>query len=324
MADEICENCGKPSRKQDDSIPITLLVSRASKQVVCVEVGKEFVDMLMGFLTIPISCLVRVLNNAAMIHRPDEIKIPPKIPESVPYTPGPKKSDPHFALTAIANVFDSVAKLEAEKMTVDKNTLLQAKPTFPFGAGKLLKTKGAPKEGEEMHYPDSGFFSCGAACNFSTAIANTKCPKHKKPMLTPIKMVEDAPIDPTDEKALAAAALAQKEGGYVKPETKFMVTNQLEIFASSSMKALIALEMIRSERVGDLDTMEVLVIADEVLQLLKASLLSTNVLNDVFGKYCVNAKRNMPMSNGTPFFPACGDKPCCNCNRMGVPLHPSG
>lgn len=52
----------------------------------------------------------------------------------------------------------------------------------------------------------------------------------------------------------------------MKPETKFMVTNQLEIFASSSMKALIALEMIRSERVGDLDTMEVLVIADEVRQ----------------------------------------------------------
>jgi hypothetical protein len=58
----------------------------------------------------------------------------------------------------------------------------------------------------------------------------------------------------------------QKEGGYVKPETKFMVTNQLEIFASSSMKALIALEMILSERVGDLDTMEILVNAEEVRQ----------------------------------------------------------
>lgn len=58
---------------------------------------------------------------------------------------------------------------------------------------------------------------------------------------------------------------AQKAGGYVKPDTKFMVTNQLEILPSSSMKALIALEMIRSERVGDLDTMEVLVVAQEVI-----------------------------------------------------------
>lgn len=60
--------------------------------------------------------------------------------------------------------------------------------------------------------------------------------------------------------------MAQKAGGYVKPDTKFMVTNQLEILPSSSMKALIALEMIRSERVGDLDTMEVLVVAQEVIQ----------------------------------------------------------
>lgn len=52
----------------------------------------------------------------------------------------------------------------------------------------------------------------------------------------------------------------------MKPDTKFMVTNQLEILPSSSMKALIALEMIRSERVGDLDTMEVLVVAQEVIQ----------------------------------------------------------
>lgn len=50
----------------------------------------------------------------------------------------------------------------------------------------------------------------------------------------------------------------------MKPETKFMVTNQLEIFASSSMKALITLEMIRSERVGDLDTMEISVVSEEV------------------------------------------------------------
>jgi hypothetical protein len=197
--------CGKSSQKQGDSISITLLVSRASKQVVCVEVGKEFVDMLMGFLTIPINCLVRVLSDVAMIHKPDEIKAPPKIPKSVPYTPGPKKSDPYFALTAIANVFDNVAKLEAEKMTVDKNTLLQAKPTFSFGAGKFLKTRSVPKEGEEMVHTDFGFFSCRAACNFSIAIAATKCSKHKKPMITPIKMMEDAPVDPSDEKAVATA-----------------------------------------------------------------------------------------------------------------------
>lgn len=202
---EICNNCGKPSQKQEDSIPVTILFSKASKQVVCIEAGKDFVDMLIGFLTLPISCLVRVLNGAALIHRPDELKASPVIPPNVPYSPGPKKSDPHFALVAIANVFDSVARLEDDKMAVDKGALLQARPTLAFGAGKLLKTRGVPKEGEELVHPDSGLFSCGAACNFATSAAATKCLKHKKPMITPLKMVEDAPVDPDDEKAVAAA-----------------------------------------------------------------------------------------------------------------------
>jgi hypothetical protein len=37
----------------------------------------------------------------------------------------------------------------------------------------------------------------------------------------------------------------------VNPNLKFMVTNHLEIFSSSSLKAFISLEKMRSERVGD-------------------------------------------------------------------------
>lgn len=53
-----------------------------------------------------------------------------------------------------------------------------------------------------MH-PNSGLFSCGAACNFAIAMATTRCPKHNKLMKTPIKMVEDVPVDPNDSKATA-------------------------------------------------------------------------------------------------------------------------
>ena len=193
---EICEKCGLPN--QDKCMPITILFSKASMQVMCIEVGKEFVDMLMGFLTLPLSCLVRVLAEAAMIHRPGVgADTPPASPSSGSRSPGKKpESDPHYALSAIANVWESVANMEDDKMAVDKSTLLNAKPTFPFGAGKLLNTKGPPKEGEEMVHPDSGMYSCGAACPFHTSVATNKCPKHKKIMNKPIKMVEDAPVDP--------------------------------------------------------------------------------------------------------------------------------
>jgi hypothetical protein len=203
---ESCEACGMPKGNQDECVQITLLFSKASNQVMCVEVGKEFVDMFMGFLTLPLSCMVRVLTEGAMLHKPgEELKTPPGSPGSSPSSPGrSSQSNPHFAFTAIANIFDSVAKMENDKMAVDKSTLLNAKPTFPFGAGKLLNTKGIPKKGEELVHPDSGMFSCGAACTFYTAVANSLCPKHKKPMNKPIKLVEDAPVDPNAPVAAAA------------------------------------------------------------------------------------------------------------------------
>lgn len=51
----------------------------------------------------------------------------------------------------------------------------------------------------------------------------------------------------------------------MKEGTKYMITNTLDVYASSeAIKALITLQIIRSERVGDLDTMPVSVIRAEV------------------------------------------------------------
>lgn len=107
----------------------------------------------------------------------------------------------------------------------------------------------------------------------------------------------------------------------MKEGTKYMITNTLEIYASSeAIKALITLNVIRTERVGDLDTMPVSVVTAEVLQLLKSSFTSTNVLNDVFGKYCADVKTAGFEDKKKPFFPQCKDKPCCHCSRLGTPM----
>lgn len=52
----------------------------------------------------------------------------------------------------------------------------------------------------------------------------------------------------------------------MKEGTQYMITNTLEIHASSeAIRALINLNIIRCERVGDLDTMPVSVVTSEVL-----------------------------------------------------------
>lgn len=117
------------------------------------------------------------------------------------------------------------------------------------------------------------------------------------------------------------ACSVNSEEGYVKEGTQYMITNTLEIYESSeAIGALITLNIIRCERVGDLDTMPVSVVTSEILQLLKSSFTSTNVLNDVFGKYCADTKAVVFEEKKEAFFPQCAEKPCCQCSRMGTPM----
>ncbi|CAK9255492.1 unnamed protein product [Sphagnum jensenii] len=339
----ICQNCGMPSTKEEETIGITLLFSKLSRQVLCVEAGKDFVDMLVGFLTLPMGCIVKLLTQAAMIHKPETYVVvlapssPPLLmPPSLPYTPSPKKAkqkcNEHFAMTSISNVFDSVVRFEASTMVIDKKCLLDPKPMNGF-AGKLLSSINSTPEGGVLasgsFSQSDNYYGCGQKCSFVTTILGTKCPKHKsRKMETILKLVEDLESPEAEEQQQQVATRKSVKGellkGYVKGGIQFMITNTLDIFASSAIKALITLNMLKTEKVGDLDTIDVLVNTEEMLQLLKASFSSTNVLNDVFGKYCENPKGGSKINqNNTFFFPQCVNPPCCQCSRMGPPIRPA-
>lgn len=203
-------NCGMPPCKVDPTLPITLLFSKATRQVLCLEAGKDFVDTLMGFLTLPVGCIVKLLEEASMIHRP-ECKIAPRpstplvFPPDCPYTPGPKKgkndSGEHFAMSSISNVFESVVRLDNKEMSMDKNCLVNPMPAVPFGAGKLLNLNPAPttsSENSTENVEAASYYGCGNACSFYATSANTKCPKHKKKMSVPLKFVEGSAASGSD------------------------------------------------------------------------------------------------------------------------------
>lgn len=199
---ELCVNCGMPPCKVDPTLPITLLFSKATRQVLCVEAGKDFVDTLMGFLTLPVGCIVKLLEQASMIHRP-ECKLAPRpstplvFPPDCPYTPAPKKgkndSGEHFAMSSISNVFESVVRLDDKEMSTAKNGLVDPKPAIPFGAGKMLYLHNTPAPSTENSTESvdvANYYSCGNACSFYATTPATKCPKHKKKMSVPLKFVE--------------------------------------------------------------------------------------------------------------------------------------
>jgi hypothetical protein len=195
---ELCVNCGLPPCKVDPTIPITLLFSKATRQVLCLEAGKDFVDTLLGFLTLPMGCIIKLLEEASMIHRP-ECKIAPPVPASPsgkPYTPRPKQgkndSSEHFSMSSISNIFESVVRLDMKEMSADKKCLVDPKPAIPFGAGKLMALPVSPSTTGRSTVTTElpSYYGCGNACPFYTSRPGTKCPKHKKQMNVPFKMVE--------------------------------------------------------------------------------------------------------------------------------------
>ena len=200
--EEVCVNCGMPPCKVDPTIPITLLFSKATRQVLCLEAGKDFVDTLMGFLTLPLGCIIKLLEEASMIHRPEcKIAPPPSptFPPGLPCTPAPKKggneSGEHFSMSSISNIFGSVVRLDNKEMSTNKTCLVDPKPLTPFGAGKLLNLHNNPRSGTDQSTTSSeasNYYGCGNACSFYTTNPATKCPKHKKKMSTAFKAVEPA------------------------------------------------------------------------------------------------------------------------------------
>jgi hypothetical protein len=45
-------------------IPVTIMYHRATRQVLFLEAGKDFVDLIMGFLTLPMGSIIKLLSES--------------------------------------------------------------------------------------------------------------------------------------------------------------------------------------------------------------------------------------------------------------------
>lgn len=53
-----------PHSITDKGISLTLMYSKTSQQILFVEAGKDFVDLVVGFLTLPIGCVIKLLSES--------------------------------------------------------------------------------------------------------------------------------------------------------------------------------------------------------------------------------------------------------------------
>jgi hypothetical protein len=206
-------------------ISITLLFSKVSRQVLCVEAGKEFVDFLLAFLTLPVGCIVKLLGDASMlmrVHSSSDDDGP--LQQSSSSTTNNSstimeamednniikdhhhqkiikdktlQSCPDKVMTSMANVFDSVQSFENSRMCINKKFLLDPKPVGGHGASLLAAMTTAAAEdssgndGGKGRNLTSGYFRCSHACIFMTSKFGTTCPKHNRRMETRCKIVQE-------------------------------------------------------------------------------------------------------------------------------------
>ncbi|MCI36033.1 DUF674 family protein, partial [Trifolium medium] len=55
------------SDQQGDQVPLTVLVEKSKNKVLFAECGKDFVDVLFSFLTLPLGTIARVVANDSNI-----------------------------------------------------------------------------------------------------------------------------------------------------------------------------------------------------------------------------------------------------------------
>ncbi|CAM6101596.1 unnamed protein product [Calypogeia fissa] len=247
-------------------LAVTLMFSnyKHGNNVLFLEAGKDFVDILLSFLTLPMGGIIKLLSYGRGSH----------------FTTGMLDKE------AIFKIYNSVDRMDDEKFCTSKKTLLDPKEASGFGS-KLLQTDHSEQQEQSQNGDGDSYYSCGMVphCVCITKKLGRRCPRHGRKMQTLCKYVEVK----GDKSTSSSGGVGKANGtngetimGYVKDVGKFFITDNLEIYPASISLAL--LQTLKVEKMSLLSSLDLFIGMDEILKLLKASLVSSNVLYDVFGR----------------------------------------
>ncbi|CAI5457531.1 unnamed protein product [Closterium sp. Yama58-4] len=255
---------------------VIVLFSKAQGQVLYLEAGKDFVDLLMSLLRMPTASLLKLLKETGNLNRGRKV--------------------------GIFNVFTSADKLDRSYMKVEKDVLLDPSPTELSSQLRFLRCQEAPI-----------YYTCPTAEHWSISLVpGVKCGSCEQIMTQTVKQIDGETVNASQALYTCAqrhrvgntatsvcpdcAAALDKPvtradndqspghpGGFVKETVTFMVTDDLEFFPSSTIKSIKALSSMGVKSMSDLESYEINVTKDQALALVQAALASSTALNDVFG-----------------------------------------
>ncbi|CAI5457533.1 unnamed protein product [Closterium sp. Yama58-4] len=269
---------------------VNLLISKEEKQVMFLEAGKDFVDLLMSLLRMPVASLLKLLKETRVLNQ------------------GPK--------VGIFNVYSSTDKLEKSYLMVEKDVLLNPSPTELSSQPRFLRCQ------------EAGYYTCPTANHWYISLApGLKCASCQQIMTQAVKTMGGENLNASQalytcaqrhrvgntatsvcpdcsvalDKRLTRADNVQAQQlprGFVKETVTFMVKDDLEFFPISIIKSITGLSSMGVKSFADMESKEIVVTNDQALALVQAALASTTALNDVFGSVAGRKSGDVPSASG--------------------------
>ena len=207
-------------------ISLKLLVDRNAKRVIFGEAGKEFVDFVFNFLSLPVGTVIKILSKDKMVG-------------------------------SLGKIYESIEAMHANYMeaNVNKEHVLNPKVSSSSLANTPLLGYNTNDERNS-----TVFYRCTyqyAACAYTYVSTDTKavCPSCKNYMSAKMTYVPG----PGKE-----AAKVQKGSGYVKGLVTYMVMDNLEVKPMSTISSITLLSTFKVKDLGALETVEVFIGKEEV------------------------------------------------------------
>ncbi|CAK7325622.1 unnamed protein product [Dovyalis caffra] len=225
---------------------LTLLVDAERNKVVFAEAGKDFVDFLLNLLALPVGTVIRLLTKETMVG-------------------------------CIANLYDSLEKLNESYLQSNQNKDFLLKPTLPTQVTDpnfLLAGNNKKPEDQMLYFRQDhpGYVS---------DIHNSVCSNSRSQGYGARYMNQEVKLAGTNCSTSTDRSTSD-QGGYVKGLVTYMVTDDLSVSPLSMVSAVGLLNKLNIKDFGVLEQKFVKFGFDEALDLLKASLSSKEALTAAF------------------------------------------
>ncbi|XP_014511462.1 uncharacterized protein LOC106770153 [Vigna radiata var. radiata] len=223
----------------EQHVTLKLMVMKGKKKVVIAEAGKEFVDILFSFLTLPLGTIARLVREESKVEPPE--------------------------LALLRSLHQSVENLDNGYLCTDACREMLLRPRNSMEAYcRRLKLNIDDTEPTEYFVCNNLIYCSYTSPVLLSSFKNKQC-RCGRMLAKPISAEASCVFD-----------------GFVKSNSRFMITDDLKVIPNSMDKIVNVLKNSGIKSMSSVNVMSVNITKNQVIYMLKCCLYSKTVLTDLF------------------------------------------